>query len=120
MADHAIFFHDYHELDQPIVGGKCASLGAMTRAGLPVPPGFAVTTHAFADSMGRDHVWPHLHALLDSLDVSDLHALTDAAGRCRQMVLDAGPSQAAEAVSRDGSRQLCDQTGIVNVAVAVR
>lgn len=120
MADHAIFFHDYHELDQPIVGGKCASLGAMTRAGLPVPPGFAVTTHAFADSMGRDHVGPHLHALLDTLDVSDLHALTEAAGRCRQMVLDAGPSQAAEAVIRDGYRQLCDQTGIDNVAVAVR
>ena len=120
VADHAIFFHDYHELDQPIVGGKCASLGAMTRAGLPVPPGFAVTTHAFADSMGRDHVGPHLHALLDSLDVSDLHALTDAAGRCRQMVLDAGPSQDAEAVIRDGYRQLCDQTGIDNVAVAVR
>ena len=120
MADHAIFFHDYHELDQPIVGGKCASLGAMTRAGLPVPPGFAVTTHAFADSMGRDHVGPHLHALLDTLDVSDLHALTEAAGRCRQMVLDAGPSQAAEAVIRDGYRRLCDQTGIDNVAVAVR
>ena len=120
MADHAIFFHDYHELDQPIVGGKCASLGAMTRAGLPVPPGFAVTTHAFSDSMSRDHVGPHLHALLDTLDVNDLHALTEAAGRCRQMVLDAGPSQAAEAVIRDGYRQLCDQTGIDNIAVAVR
>ncbi len=120
VGDHAIFFHDYHELDQPIVGGKCASLGAMTRAGLPVPPGFAVTTHAFADSMGRDHVGPYLHALLDSLDVNDLHALTEAAGRCRQLVLDAGPSQAAEAVIRDGYRQLCDQTGIENVAVAVR
>ncbi len=48
MADHAIFFHEYQAADQPIVGGKCASLGAMTQAGLPVPPGFAVTTHAFA------------------------------------------------------------------------
>ena len=26
------------------VGGKCASLGVMSQAGLPVPPGFAVTT----------------------------------------------------------------------------
>ena len=85
-----------------------------------MPPGFAVTTHAFSDSMSRDHVGPHLHALLDTLDVNDLHALTEAAGRCRQMVLDAGPSQAAEAVIRDGYRQLCDQTGIDNIAVAVR
>ncbi|MEY2401374.1 MAG: pyruvate, water dikinase, partial [Ilumatobacteraceae bacterium] len=96
------------------------SLGAMTRAGLPVPPGFAVTTHAFDDSMGRDHVGPYVRAQLDSLDVSDLSALSAAAARCRQTVLDAGPSQAAEAVIRDGYRQLCAQTGIDDVAVAVR
>ena len=120
VADHAIFFHDYHETHQPIVGGKCASLGAMTMAGLPVPPGFAVTTHAFADSMGRDHVGPYLRKHLDSLDVEDLDALREAAGRCRQMVLDAGPSSAAEAVIRAGYRQLCAHTGVDDVAVAVR
>jgi pyruvate, water dikinase len=120
VADHAIFFHDYQESDRPIIGGKCASLGAMTVAGLPVPPGFAVTTHAFADSMGRDHVGPVLHRLLDDLDVSDLHALSAAAATCRQMVLDAGPSQEAEETIRAGYRQLCEQTGIDDVAVAVR
>ena len=120
VADHAIFFRDYQETDKPIIGGKCASLGAMTQAGLPVPPGFAVTTYAFADSMSRDHVGPHLHELLDGLDVSDMHALTEAAGRCRQLVLDAGPSQEAEATIRDGYRQLCEQTGFHDVAVAVR
>ncbi len=120
VADHAIFFHDYHESDRPIIGGKCASLGAMTVAGLPVPPGFAVTTHAFADSMNRDHVGPVLHKLLDDLDVNDLHALSEAAATCRQMVLDAGPSQEAEATIRDGYRQLCEQTGMPDVAVAVR
>jgi pyruvate,water dikinase len=70
--------------------------------------------------MGRDHVGPYVRAQLDSLDVSDLSALTEAAARCRQTVLDAGPSQAAEEVIRDGYRQLCAQTGIDDVAVAVR
>ena len=120
VADHAIFFHDYQESDRPVIGGKCASLGAMTVAGLPVPPGFAVTTHAFGDSMGRDHVGPVLHKLLDDLDVNDLHALTEAAATCRRMVLDAGPSPEAEATIRDGYRQLCEQTGMHDVAVAVR
>ncbi len=32
----------------PIVGGKAANLGEMVRAGLPVPPGFCVTTAAYA------------------------------------------------------------------------
>ena len=120
VADHAIFFHDYNETDQPIVGGKCASLGAMTAAGLPVPPGFAVTTHAFADSLDRDHVAPFLRRDLDRLDVGDLAALREAAAHSRQMVLDAGPSEAAEAVIRAGYRQLCALTGVDDVAVAVR
>ena len=34
----------------PLVGGKCASLGTMSQAGLPVPPGFAVTTDVFVDA----------------------------------------------------------------------
>jgi len=37
--------------DVELVGGKAASLGAMIAAGLPVPPGFAVTTNAFADEL---------------------------------------------------------------------
>ncbi len=38
-------------LDQiELVGGKSAHLGDLRRAGFPVPPGFAVTTHAFDQS----------------------------------------------------------------------
>ena len=39
--------------DVELVGGKAASLGAMIGAGLPVPPGFAVTTEAFGDELGE-------------------------------------------------------------------
>lgn len=35
--------------DRETVGGKCASLGEMVSAGLPVPDGFAVTVDAFED-----------------------------------------------------------------------
>jgi pyruvate,water dikinase len=33
--------------DADSVGGKCAGLGELIRAGIPVPPGFAVTTESF-------------------------------------------------------------------------
>jgi cytochrome P450 len=39
--------------DVELVGGKAASLGAMIAAGLPVPPGFAVTTEAFGDELAE-------------------------------------------------------------------
>jgi pyruvate, water dikinase len=120
VAQHAIFFDDYEEAHHPIVGGKCASLGAMTKAGLPVPPGFAVTTHAYIDSMTRDHVGPRLQELLDSLDVNDLHQLTTVGASCRELVLDAGPSQDAEAMIRAGYAELCRQSDIKDLPVAVR
>ena len=39
------------------VGGKCASLGELMKAQIPVPPGFAITTDAyeqFLDENGSD------------------------------------------------------------------
>ncbi|MBX6389523.1 MAG: PEP/pyruvate-binding domain-containing protein [Frankia sp.] len=42
------WFDELRAADRPLVGGKCASLGELTAAGLAVPPGFAVTVEAFA------------------------------------------------------------------------
>ena len=45
--------------DAALVGGKAASLSRLINAGLPVPPGFALTTAAFdawRDEIGRAHV----------------------------------------------------------------
>ncbi len=41
------FFSELKQDDIPLAGGKAASLGEMTRAGLPVPPGFCLTTEAY-------------------------------------------------------------------------
>src|SRR3712207_5180350 len=43
----------------PIAGGKAANLGELIRAGLPVPPGFCVTTAAYelvAKGAGLDRI----------------------------------------------------------------
>ena len=45
--DLVIWFEKLRKTDIPIVGGKNASLGEMTNAGIPVPPGFAVTAYAY-------------------------------------------------------------------------
>jgi len=42
-----IWFQDCSNQYHPQVGGKNANLGEMIQIGLRVPPGFAVTTHAF-------------------------------------------------------------------------
>src|SRR4051794_28314924 len=47
MTNYIATFHQITALDVPLVGGKGANLGEMTRAGLPVPPGFCVTADAY-------------------------------------------------------------------------
>jgi pyruvate,water dikinase len=44
--------------DADVVGGKCAGLGELMRAGIRVPPGFAVTTEAFRRHLLENNLSP--------------------------------------------------------------
>src|SRR5437660_1774833 len=47
------------ELARPgLVGGKGAGLAEMTQAGLPVPPGFTITTAACRHALAHEGAWP--------------------------------------------------------------
>ncbi len=48
MAQHIAWFDRHDPALEPVLGGKNTSLGIMTMAGLPVPPGFAVTAAAYS------------------------------------------------------------------------
>jgi len=48
----------------PLVGGKGANLGEMTKAGFPVPGGFVVTTHAYREFLQHNQLadWVLAHS----------------------------------------------------------
>lgn len=77
--DYIVFFDSGHEPALELLGGKCASLVSMTSAGMPVPPGFAVTTAAFdhfVDSSGlREKIAQRL-AKIDPDDVASVNTLS--------------------------------------------
>jgi pyruvate, water dikinase len=52
MSATVSWFADIGLADRPQVGGKGGSLGELTRAGIPVPPGFVVRTQAFEEFLG--------------------------------------------------------------------
>ena len=118
--------------DASLVGGKSASLGELTRAGFPVPPGFVVTTAAFHDVMTALDPDCGARARLARLDPGNLHAVDAAAAILRRRLegapipeavghavvsayreLASGPS--AEPPSADGPG-----AGLVTAPVAVR
>ena len=70
----------------PIVGGKAGNLGELTRAGLPVPQGFCLTTEAYrevAEAAGLEEI---LAAVSRAAPI-DVATLSKLAGRARQALL---------------------------------
>ncbi|MEC7764867.1 MAG: PEP/pyruvate-binding domain-containing protein [Pseudomonadota bacterium] len=69
--------------DHARVGGKCASLGEMTQAGVAVPPGFAVTTDAFAAMLDNHGLRDEIARALSRVDPDDFDAVDRAAQAIR-------------------------------------
>jgi len=75
--------------DRPAVGGKGASLGELSRAGLPVPAGFVITTRAFAEFIAAADPGGEIAQLIEAADANDLDSVSRAAGAVRQRILSA-------------------------------
>jgi len=73
------WFADIGLSDRPTVGGKGGSLGEMTRASIPVPPGFVVKTDAFERFLSalekEEQIRPKVEAL-GSDQLSEITALS--------------------------------------------
>jgi rifampicin phosphotransferase len=81
-----------------LVGGKGANLGELARAGLPVPPGFCVTTAAYRRVTQPTELAAVCAALAET-DPSDASALAAHAAHARELVMAAVvPEQVADSV----------------------
>jgi pyruvate,water dikinase len=81
-----LWLDDVRAADLETVGGKGASLGELTGAGLPVPPGFVVTAgtyRAFIEEAGIDE---QLFAAMD-VDPEDSAALKEASETAHDLIL---------------------------------
>jgi pyruvate,water dikinase len=59
------WFETLRVTDIPVVGGKNASLGEMINAGLPVPPGFAVTAYAYEKYLEETRLAEKIYKVID-------------------------------------------------------
>ncbi|MCU4741370.1 phosphoenolpyruvate synthase [Halobacteria archaeon AArc-m2/3/4] len=73
--------------DLEAVGGKGASLGELTGAGLPVPPGFVVTADTYRSFIEAAGIDEELFEAVD-VDVDDSSALATAADRAQELILE--------------------------------
>ncbi|MDE3093308.1 MAG: phosphoenolpyruvate synthase [Acidobacteriota bacterium] len=85
--------------DTDLVGGKGANLGELTAAGLPVPPGFVVTSEAYHYAIDQAQVAPQLAAVLAGVNTNTTADLTRAADEAQRLVRGVAlPSDLAAAI----------------------
>ena len=77
-------FDQIRAADLPLVGGKGANLGEMTRAGFPVPPGFCLTTAAFHTFLANCSQMDDFYQALAALPEEDILATRKIGGEIRQ------------------------------------
>lgn len=80
------WFVDIGLADRLTVGGKGGSLGELTRAGIPVPPGFVVRTAAFEKFLATVNRDQSLRAQVEALRSDDLEKITTVSRRLREQV----------------------------------
>ena len=93
-----VWFSEVTKNDIPVVGGKGANLGEMTRADILVPPGFIVTVSAYYDFLQRTNIVDKISALLKPLDPNNSKQLQKISADIKKVVMDANitPELASE------------------------
>jgi pyruvate, water dikinase len=81
-----LFFKDIDKHDLASVGGKGANLGEMTKAGFPVPNGFAVTVAAYDLFLQRSELADKINDILKTTDVNQPEQLQNASRKIGKLV----------------------------------
>jgi pyruvate,water dikinase len=111
------WFKDVSLADRPAVGGKGASLGELTRAGIAVPPGFVVSTAAFDRFIEVVENSAAVRARVEALDADDLEAIQKCSADIQGAMLAHSLPEALRAPLREAHAALFAGGAIGPVAV---
>ena len=117
---HILWFEDYQPADATVLGGKNASLGSLIGAGLPVPPGFAVSADAYRKALADGGLAGRLDALVASVDPRDPGSVAAAGRQARSLVSSVDLPVGLTGTIVDSYARLCGRCDDAAVPVAVR
>ncbi len=124
LSANILWLKDLRLTDLAQVGGKNSSLGEMigqlAGLGVSVPGGFATTAGAFKDFIAHNNLHARIYDKLATVDVEDVAALTKAGAEIRGWVMDAPLQPDLDADIRVAYKEMCDDNGVPDMAVAVR
>lgn len=117
-----LWFEDLRKTDIPSVGGKNANLGEMTSAGIPVPPGFAITAYAYKKFIEETNIAKKIYEIIDEsvTDKNDPAQYEVASIKIRELIESTSMPKEIENAVRNAYEELNRKLNIKDTFVAVR
>ena len=84
-----VWFMEVDKEDLPLVGGKGANLGELTKLEVPVPPGFIVTTQSYFHFLDESGLRTKIRRILNKLNSEDSKQLLKSATRIKDLITSA-------------------------------
>jgi pyruvate,water dikinase len=117
------WFDEIGQEHNDIVGKKCANLGEMTRMGLPVPPGFAISIalyRMFAEETGAIEEISQYVTSLGELKGKNIAFFDEMSQHIRSIIEGKEVPEDIKKIVSLYYKELCNKVGIPDVAVSVR
>jgi len=120
--DLIIWFENLRKTDIPSVGGKNANLGEMINAGIPVPPGFAVTAYSYKKSIEKTGISEKIYEIIKETvkNPNDPKQYDEASKKIRELIEATPMPKDIEGAIKSAYEELCRKLGLNDVFVAVR
>jgi len=87
MTPHIKLINEISILNTNIAGGKGASLGEMTQAGILVPSGFVILSVTFDEFLKETGLNIEINAVLDSVNHKEKHTIQNASEKIQALIL---------------------------------
>lgn len=117
-----LWFEELSKDDVPLVGGKNANLGEMTKAGIPVPPGFAITAYAYKRFIEETGIAKKIYEILEETitDPKNPKQYEEASKKIRALIESTPMPKYLEEEIIKNYKKLSERSRVDNVFVAVR
>ncbi|MFQ5904591.1 MAG: PEP/pyruvate-binding domain-containing protein, partial [Candidatus Binatia bacterium] len=115
-----LWFDNIGKEDIGLVGGKNASLGELLRAGIPVPPGFFVTTRAYDRFLEEGKIRADMDNILKTIDPEEVETVNAASSEIHALINKLPLSPELEDDIGECYRRLSQRCHELAVPVAVR
>ncbi len=114
------FFKQLGKDDIAIAGGKGANLGELTNAGIPVPPGFVITSETYRKFITKTGIVDQINDMLSDLDINNTAQLQEVAENIKELIITTEIPDDLQRVIIEAYNALCIDVDIEDVVVAIR